>query len=743
MTALEQSIRIRINYMRSALAKGRIDLRDDVYAKLDEVSALTDSRLTEARANTAQAQGLFSQRERDAFAALKEEQITDEQIVAVAKKNNLERIVGLNVLNVVGVFLLIIGAITLARFTYYRLTDVMKGIMLFALGGILLAAGEMLNRKKPNVFSLGISAGGIGILYAALATSYFGLRILEMYPALIVCVLITAGAFVLSRHYNAQTIAVFALIGGYLPMYSIGSDAVIAYGAMLYFVALNLLALLLSFSKKWRVTSFIGLALNIVGTCYLCLRFAFDNADSLPARILTILYVLFAFLIYTAIPIISNWRTGAGFRKSDVVLLAINTFFSSLIMYGVFYGFDMDDYTGLLAVFFAVIYLFLGRVIEKKFSGEQRHMGALFYLTGLAFVVLMIPLQFGRVWLSLGWLAEGVFLAAYGVVANEKRIRQAGLTVSLLCLAAFVLYDCRWLGDTLFPYKYLAITLGSLILLGAYMVKRMMSGLFVKVYKYVTLANVWLYSMYVLLKLLGDLLYSLYGYQTAFRIDYLLGAAAVTATFILAFAFSQIRLLADTGVNVLTIALYGIGIVALAVLNTALSPAARAYMRADTPAMAITAGAALVLVAMALLSVLALRQALHILVAERKLGVQWYPLILSGYGVIILTQNLIVQYDLSFASAAISILYGLTAFAWIAFGFLRRYSLIRKFGLGLALLSVIKLFVVDLAVLTQGYRILSYFVLGITLIAISFVYQYFNKRLELREGATVRADKGD
>jgi len=101
---------------------------------------------------------------------------------------------------------------------------------------------------------------------------------------------------------------------------------------------------------------------------------------------------------------------------------------------------------------------------------------------------------------------------------------------------------------------------------------------------------------------------------------------------------------------------------------------------------------------------------------------------------VILTQNLITQYNLSFTSVWISIIYVLTALAWILFGFARRYAFIRRFGLGLALLAVAKLFIIDLATLTEGYRIISYFALGITLVAISFVYQYFNRRLELKLG---------
>ena len=738
LTALENSVRIRINNIRETLAKNNIDTEDDMYAKLDELSVLLDSKITQARANAAQVSCAFSKEEIAELENLKNEQITDEQILAVTKKNNVERFVGLNVLNAIGVFLLIIGAITLARFTYFQLPDLLKGIMLFALGGVMLAAGEFMNRKSPNIFSLGISAGGIGILYAALATSYFGLNILDMYPAILVCVLVTAGAFILSNRYNSQTITVFALIGGYLPMFSIGSDDVIIYGAMVYFIALNLLALLISFKKKWRISSFTGLFLNIAGTFYIC--FNFWKTDDAVKMVLTVLYVLFAFLIYTSIPIISTYRTKTKFKKSDIVLLAVNTFFSSTIMYAVFYNFDWQAYDGLLAVAFASIYLLLGRFIEKKFAGEERHTRALFYLTGLAFVVLIIPLQFGRSWLSLGWLAEGVLLASYGILTGEKIFKRAGFIISLLCLGAFVLFDCILMNHFMFVYKYLAITLGSLVVLGAYMYKKMMSGRFVKIYKYFALTNVWLYTMYLILEKLWNIL-SAHRWDTAFEINYLLAASAVVATFSLAYAFARIKLLYDLGTRILSAVLYIIGIVSLTFINTTSSPVYYTYLRADTSSLGITVIGTAILIVLGVLSVLALRDTVRTVVLERKLGIEWYPLIISGYFVIILTQNLITQFDLSFSSAAISIIYVLTALAWIIFGFMRRYSFIRKFGLGLAILSVIKLFLIDLAGLTQGHKIVSYFVLGITLITISFVYQYFNKRLELKEGMPADAKK--
>ncbi|MSS07288.1 DUF2339 domain-containing protein [Clostridium sp. WB02_MRS01] len=733
LTIFENGVRSRINNFTAALRQYNIDTKDEIYTKIDELTTLLNERVTIARTKAAHTQAAFSEDERAEFEALRREQITDEQIRAIAKKNNFERFVGLNLLNAIGIFLIIIGVITAARYAYVQLPNTLRGIMMFMAGGAMLIAGELMNRKKTNIFSLGITAGGVGVLYVALATSYFGLSILDMYPAIAVCILITVAAFVLSNRYHSQVILAFALIGGYLPVFSIDGNSIFIFGAMVYFIALNLLALTISFHKKWSVSAFIGLFLNIIGTLVICLHFSY--AAALKSKLLVILYVLFAFLIYTLIPIVSTYRTKTKFRKSDVVLLAINTFFSSLFMYGVFDMLQLNNFNGVIAIVFAVTYLFLGRFIEKKFTVEERNTKALFYLTGLAFVVLIIPLQFGRTWLSLGWLAEGVLLTTYGILNNENIFKRIGLIISGLCLSAFILFDCSWTYHYLFAYKYFAITLGSLIILGMYMYKKMMAGWFVKIYKYFALANVWFYTLYIIGKL-GTMLFENYSGRL-YNIGYLIAATAIVSTFLIAYTIPRIKILSDLGTKIMSIVLYVIGILWLLVINSMSSPI---HNSLSAPFGIMLIGT-LVLIIVGLISVLAVRDLMGFIVTGRKLGVEWYPLIISGYFILILTQNLITQYDLSFSSAVISIIYVLTAFAWIVYGFVKRYSFIRRFGLGLAILAVIKLFIIDLFSLTQGFRIVSYFALGITLLAISFVYQYFSKRLERMEEVPVDVEE--
>jgi len=731
---LEENIIRKINNMRAALHDNNISLDAEISKKLGELAIQVNAQITEARTRYAETHGVFSKNERAEFEKLKNEQITDEQILAVAKKNNIERFVGLNLLNKVGILLIIIGVIAAAQYTYLQLPDTLKGVMMFTLGAIMLVAGEVMNRKNPNVFSLGITAGGVGVLYSALAISYFGLEILHMYTALLLCVLITAVTFILSTRYESQTILSFALVGGYLPMFSIygSDDRIILYGAMVYFVVLNLLALMVAFRRKWTIATYIGLILNIVCTAAISITMSQTEIQvQLLNKILTVTYILFAFLIYSAIPILGTYNVKSKFKKTDVILLAINTFFSSLIMYLTFYSFEWEAATGVLAIVFAVLYLYLGRIVESLFT-DEKHMQALFYLTGLTFVILIIPFQFGSVWLSLGWLAQGVALTVYGILKEEKNFIRAGYVINGLCLCAFIFVDVfarvdqLFATDHLFTFKYLAITFGSIIILGSYIYKKTLSFVFQRVYTYVVVINFWIFAMYLTFQEFNTFLNRANSIFYKSNLDV---ALAITLTFIIAYVVLRIKVLSDVGVKIIAGIFYVIGLLWLFGMN---SNSFVYWNYIGEIPRSVTIAATVILIAVSLFSVFIMRDLVKLVVMEKKLGVEWYPLIVSAYFVIVLTQNLIVQYDLSFTSAWISIIYVVTALLWIIFGFARMYSFIRKAGLGLALLAVIKLFIIDLAHLTQGYRIISYFVLGITLVAISFVYQYFNKRLELK-----------
>lgn len=739
LASFEMKAKKRIDEMLETLKQNKIDISDDIYTKIYELQNMLNTKVANARTELQNNSKAFNEARNAEFERLRSEQVTEQELKGRVKQNNIESFIGLNIINKLGILFLIIGVIAASQFTFFKLPDILKCTFVFIIGGALLAAGEILNRRKPNVFSLGLTSGGIAILYVALALSFFRFEVISKYPALGLCVLITAGAFVLSQRYNSQTISAFAMVGGYLPIFSITGNRTMVYGAMIYFVVLNILALIISRNKKWVITAYIGFGLNVLGSIYISSIMIGGRSSGSPFSIndlITIVYIIFAFVIYTLIPVVGTLKKNISFKSSDIVLLAINTVISTLFLYSMFYAVNLSDCTGLLAIVFAMVYIALGKIVERLMPKEKKAI-ALFWITGLTFVVLIIPFQFGRVWLSLGWLIEGVAILSYGIFKELKTFKRAGVIISLLCLLAFIVFDLTNINSSLFVYKYLAITVGSIIILSSLILKNNLVGKPVQLFKYATKINIWFFLLYIIGSKLKGFLLDVMS-SSSFDLDYLITAAMILVSFALAYSIPRIKILSDSFMKIISVIIYLSSLITLFALNFN-SPV---IGQLNEVPLSISVIGTIELVVIALLSVFVVKDLVLTIVTEEKLGIEWYPLIVSLYFVVVLTQNLITQFNLEINNAIISIIYLITALAWITFGFMKRYALIRRFGLGLCILAVAKLFIIDLSFLSQGYRIISYFVFGVTLIVISFIYQYFNKRIDIISGV-VSDDKKD
>jgi len=79
---------------------------------------------------------------------------------------------------------------------------------------------------------------------------------------------------------------------------------------------------------------------------------------------------------------------------------------------------------------------------------------------------------------------------------------------------------------------------------------------------------------------------------------------------------------------------------------------------------------------------------------------------------------------------ALSVLWIVYAFVMLVVGVLRKEAVVRWQGLGLLCVAIVKVFFFDLSFLTRFYRIISFFVLGLALLAVSFFYQKCAKALK-------------
>jgi len=449
---------------------------------------------------------------------------------------NSENWVGINLLNRLGALLIVIGAIATAAFDGFP--SWVRSLILFAFASSVIILGEMMNRKKPSTASMGVTAVGVALSYIAVATSYFVLGTLGMYTALLACVIATLLGIYLATRYDEQVVACFALVGGYLPIFALDpfNDA-LTLGLVIYFVLLATFSLSLALSKKWIVSNFIGLFLAISSTTYLGFR-----ADPLIALI----YACFAFLVYTVLPLVSAYRTNRKFAEADVVLIIINAFVSSIVVFLIATRLNMTYVHTYLSVAFGLIYIGLAQLIRRVY--QHKNMETIFTLKAIAFCFLFVPFTFDYRWFAVAWLIEAVVLMGYGILRKQSFAEYSGLSILGMAVISFIINSV--LINIQFTLDYTFFSLGSLIVLGFYIFKvRQFSGTG-RIFKWFALGNFWFFIIYLIGKYVhmsvdsgGD------GYTWAFHI---------IATLVLAVLYVKVKWIADVGTFIIANVIHAI-----------------------------------------------------------------------------------------------------------------------------------------------------------------------------------------
>ncbi|MGM0369185.1 MAG: DUF2339 domain-containing protein [Bacillota bacterium] len=130
-----------------------------------------------------------------------------------------------------------------------------------------------------------------------------------------------------------------------------------------------------------------------------------------------------------------------------------------------------------------------------------------------------------------------------------------------------------------------------------------------------------------------------------------------------------------------------------------------------------------------LLLFLSLRQLIIIFLKKYKYNFEFYPLSLGCGTLIYVTTILIVQFNLAITDLKISVFYLILAVVYILYGLYRDFVYIRLAGLLLISVTIIKLFLVDLSFLDGIFQVISYLILGSSLLLISFVYQKIKSKI--------------
>ncbi|WP_428229628.1 DUF2339 domain-containing protein [Flavobacterium sp.] len=680
---------------------------------------------------------------------------------------DLEKFIGENLINKIGVLILVLG---ISYFVKYAIDKdwinepARVGIGVLA-GALVMGVAHKL-RKNYTAFSSVIVAGAIAIFYFTIGIAFHDYHLFNQTVAFSIMVIITAFSALISLSYDRIELAVLSLIGGFAVPFMVSTGEGNYVVLFTYIIILNIGILALAYYKKWNLVN----TLAYVFTVLLYGAWLYkDLSSDKPHYPGTLVFGFAFYFIFILMNIINNIRSKGEFSTTQLTILASNTF--------LFYGAGMAVLTnyhpelkGLFTTILALLNLIYAWFLYKKFDLDQKAAYLLIGLT-LTFITLAIPIQFEGNYITLFWAAEAVLLLWLSQKSKISSYRFGALIVHILMIfslimdwnkyynsnlslniilnpifitgifASFSLFAVWYLlkneteNTTTFNVLFDTKKYKDIFLMAGFLITYL-TGLFEVIFQ----SNSHIQSIYsaislpVLYHLLFSLLFSSFMMKKKTTSGYQAATLLIIANIILfAFWFSNYPYLEHKEIissgSGKSIAFY---LHYISLIITIYSAYQLFQISKKTDFTFLKSTYLIWIAAFFIIYIASSEVMLHGLVlmdspvtmhdiqtnsmyASHKSDLPYLrELIADGY--IKLTETKIIK-------TGFPVLWGILAFVFLIIGIKKQYKSLRVIALSLLGLTILKLFLYDISNISETGKIISFILLGILILIISFVYQ--------------------
>ncbi len=351
-------------------------------------------------------------------------------------------LVGDNAAVRVGVVVLFVGAAFLLRYAYDYAGTLsfgkrLVGVVLAA--AVLLGVGWCLRTKRP-AFAQALQGGGVGLLYVAVVGAGHAVPFLQGAAGFVLLAAVVALAGFLAVRQNAQWIAILGIAGGFLA--PVLASEMSANGVTLfsYYLVLNAGIFAIALHRSWHGLNALGLVLTF------CVAAVWGARFYEPRQFGAIEpFVILFFLLYVAVAVADAARRTPRFDGYvDSIVVFGTPLFAFTLQLGVVRGMQHGAAWSAFAV--AVLYLALAAVLYGRRSAGLRALAKAFFLLGLVFATLTLPLALdGRSTAGL-WALEGALI--YWAGSRQPLVRTAGLLLQLAAGVVLLGVVYRGVSDT-------------------------------------------------------------------------------------------------------------------------------------------------------------------------------------------------------------------------------------------------------------------------------------------------------
>jgi len=350
---------------------------------------------------------------------------------------DLEKFIGENLANKIGIGILVLGIGFFVKYAIDQdwINEIGRVAIGILCGGILLAIAHRMRKTFPG-FSSVLVGGGIAVLYLTIAIAYHEYGIFGQTAAFVLMLFITAFTVVLSLGYDRMELAILSILGGFASPFMVSSGEGNFIALFTYVLILDCGMLALAYYKKWNPVNIICYAFTVIlfGSW---LGTKFQETDiGMIAWAMT--FSTLFYIIFFAMNVVNNIKQKMPFKAIEIGILLSNTFFyyaAGMVVLNNYYdGTFKGLFTAALGIFNFVFAYMLYR-------NQRVDRNLVFLLIGLVltFISLAAPVQLEGNYITLFWAAETLLLLWLSQRSGIRIMKLASVVIMALMVISLLM----------------------------------------------------------------------------------------------------------------------------------------------------------------------------------------------------------------------------------------------------------------------------------------------------------------
>lgn len=336
----------------------------------------------------------------------------------------------------VGIVILVIGVGFFLKYSFdHNLITPTARVAMAAIAGLsLLVVGTRLLGGRYHLFGQGLMGGGLAMLYFSVFAAVNFYHLIDQLPAYGLMGLITVLAGAISVRFNSLLVAMLGVLGGYGTPLMLSTGVVDFVGLYGYMLILGIGVLGVCYWKNWPLVGLLSFV------CTYGLYFA-AMRDYDVAQFWNVMPFLAAFFVlFSTMTFLYKVVNRARSNLLDLAALLIN----ALIFFGESYRLVTAIYSkewaaivslGLALFYTLHVYAFLMRKLVDR--------ELLVSFIGLAsfFVIVSVPLALSRQWITVSWAAEALVLLWIAWQLGSRTLKYISFVLYAIVLFRFGFID--------------------------------------------------------------------------------------------------------------------------------------------------------------------------------------------------------------------------------------------------------------------------------------------------------------